>query len=139
MATIRTFEDIEAWQKARELAKDVYELTTKDSFSKDYSLKDQINRACGSIMDNIAEGFERGGNKEFINFLSYARGSAGEVRSQLYRAFDRKYITENEFETIRQNVTAISRMITSFINYLQSSDFKGMKFHEPDPTYNLEP
>lgn len=92
MATIKTFEDIGAWQKARILSKQVFELTLTGSFSKDYALRDQINRSMGSVMDNIAEGFERGGTREFIQFLSIARGSAGEVRSQLHRALDRKHL-----------------------------------------------
>lgn len=86
MATIKSFEEIEAWQTARSLSKEIFGLTNFGSFSKDYGLRDQINRATGSIMDNIAEGFERGGSKEFIQFLAIAKGSAGEVRSQLHRA-----------------------------------------------------
>lgn len=88
MATILRFEDLEVWQKAREISKYVFLLTNKDNFSRDFSLKDQINRSCGSAMDNIAEGFERDGNKEFINFLTISKGSVGEIRSQTYRAFD---------------------------------------------------
>ena len=135
MATIKSFEDIEAWKMARELAKDIFEVTMKDTFARDFSLKDQINRACGSIMDNIAEGFERGGNKEFILFLSYARGSSGEVRSQLYRALDHKHINENEFNDFKSRVTQLSRMITGFMIYLRNSDMKGLKFHEPEESY----
>ena len=92
MATIKSFEEIEAWRKARVLSKEIFELTQKGSFSKDFSLRDQINRSSGSIMDNIAEGFERGGNTEFIQFLSIAKGSAGEVCSQIYRAHDRNHL-----------------------------------------------
>ncbi len=135
MATIKAFEDIEVWQEARALAKDIFETTLKDSFSKDYSLKDQINRACGSIMDNIAEGFERGGTKEFIMFLSYARGSAGEVRSQLYRAYDHRHFNENDFIIFKERAIKISKMITGFITYLKGTEMKGLKFHEPDVHY----
>jgi len=88
MATFNNFEDIEAWQKARQLTKRIYEITKKGALAKDYGLKDQIRRASVSIMSNIAEGFERGGNKEFIQFLSTAKGSSGEVRSQLYVIVD---------------------------------------------------
>jgi four helix bundle protein len=100
VATFKTFEDIEAWQKARELSKSIYEITIIGNFSKDYSLKDQINRSAGSVMDNIAEGFERGGNREFIQFLAIAKGSIGEVRSQLYRAKDRNYIEPENFNQL---------------------------------------
>lgn len=92
MATIKRFEDLEIWQLAREISRDVYDITRKDSIKHDFSLIDQLRRSSGSIMDNIAEGFERDGNKEFVQFLSYAKGSAGETRSQLYRAVDQKYI-----------------------------------------------
>jgi len=92
MATIKRFEDLEIWQLAREISRDVYDITRKDSIKHDFSLIDQLRRSSGSIMDNIAEGFERDGNKEFVQFLSYAKGSAGETRLQLYRAVDQKYI-----------------------------------------------
>ncbi len=88
MATIKRFEDLEIWQDARELCKFINRLIERDKFKYNFSLKDQISRSSGSIMDNIAEGFERGGNKEFVNFLTYSKGSTGEVRSQSYRAFD---------------------------------------------------
>jgi four helix bundle protein len=93
MATISGFEDMEIWQLARKQANELYEIYTQGSFAKDYELRNQINASGGSVMDNIAEGFERSGNREFLNFLVIAKGSNGEVRSQLYRAFDRKYIT----------------------------------------------
>jgi four helix bundle protein len=91
MSTFTCIEEIDAWREARQLAIALRQLSTTGSFARDFPLRDQINRASGSIMDNIAEGFEREGNKEFIHFLSYSRGSCGEVRSQLYRAFDREY------------------------------------------------
>ncbi|MGC3978674.1 MAG: four helix bundle protein [Paludibacteraceae bacterium] len=94
MATIKRFEDLEVWQKARGVCKLVKTLTEKENFSKDFSLKDQIKRSSGSAMDNIAGGFERDGNKEFINFLTISKGSAGEVRSQAYRAYDYTCITQ---------------------------------------------
>jgi four helix bundle protein len=128
MATIRSFEDIEAWQRARTLSKEIFELTLMGSFAKDFSLRDQINRASGSVMDNIAEGFERGGTREFIQFLSIAKGSAGEVRSQLYRALDRKHLEENQHSRLMEQIKAVSKMITGFIAYLRESNIKGIKF-----------
>lgn len=95
MATFKAFEDIEAWQKARDLVRRVYHISQGSEFSRDYALKDQMRRAAISIMSNIAEGFERNGNKEFIHFLSIAKGSAGEVRSQLYVALDQRYIDKD--------------------------------------------
>ena len=135
MATKRSFEDLEVWQRARAFAVRVYDLTNEGSFAKDYSLKDQINRSAGSIMDNIAEGFDRGGNREFVTFLSYSKGSAAETRSQLYRAFDRKHIEENVLNELREEALLISKMISGFMSYLQKSDLKGSKFHEPDITF----
>jgi four helix bundle protein len=96
MATIRQFEDILSWQKARDLTREIYTATRKDEFSKDFALKDQIRRAAISITSNIAEGFERDGSREFVQFLSHAKGSCGEVRSQLYLALDAGYLKEDE-------------------------------------------
>jgi len=103
MATITKFEDLEVWQLARELANEIFETyTASEEFSRDFKLKDQINGSSGSIMDNIAEGFERSGRNEFINFLTYSKGSTGEVKSQLYRALDRKYISPEQFSRLYQ-------------------------------------
>ncbi|MBT1700546.1 four helix bundle protein [Fulvivirgaceae bacterium PWU4] len=139
MATIKSFEDIEVWQRARAFSLKIYDLTQEGSFAKDYSLRNQINDASGSVMDNIAEGFERGGNKEFINFLSYAKGSAGETRSQLYRAVDRKHITEETFVNLKTEALAISKMISGFMSYLQTSSIRGSKFLEPFEGYGNHP
>ncbi len=128
MATIKSFEEIEAWRKARVLSKEIFELTQKGSFSKDFSLRDQINRSSGSIMDNIAEGFERGGNREFIQFLSIAKGSAGEVRSQIYRAHDRNHIDNNKCSMLMEQIKEVSMTIAGFIGYLRATDIKGIKF-----------
>jgi len=127
VAKIERFEDIEAWQKARELTRQIYDASNDGPFARDFGLRDQIRRASVSIMSNIAEGFERGTNKEFIQFLYIAKGSSGEVRSQLYVAFDLGYIDKNTFETIRSELLSISRQISGFIQYLQSSPMQGGK------------
>ena len=98
MTTIKRFEDINVWKEARELCKLVFTLTCKEQFSHDFKFIGQIRGSSGSIMDNIAEGFERGGNKEFIQFLFIAKGSCGELKSQLYRALDNCYIESSEFD-----------------------------------------
>ncbi len=130
MATISVFEDLIAWQKARVLDKEVFMLVSKSKIDKDYSLKDQILRSSGSVMDNIAEGFERSGKREFIQFLAIAKGSCGELRSQFYRAFDREYITEINFEKIKALCVEESKIINGLITYLNKSDIKGFKFKE---------
>ena len=128
MATIKSFEDIEVWKKARQLSNDIYKLTLEGSFAKDFSLRDQINRSSGSVMDNIAEGFERGSKNEFVQFLSYSKGSAAETKSQLYRAFDRNHITEMGFHQLIEDTQEISKMISGFMSYLNTSEIKGTKF-----------
>ncbi len=128
MATIKRFEDLEVWKKARELCKKIFALTLKEKFSKDYSLKDQIKRSSGSIMDNITEGFERGGKKEFIQFLYIAKSSAAETKSQLYRSLDYGYITDIEFKETYNECNDISKMIMGLIKYLNKSEYKGIKF-----------
>ena len=130
MATVKRFEDLEVWKDARELCQMVFKLISKPEFSKDRALKSQANRSSGSIMDNIAEGFDRGENKEFIHFLSISRASCGELRSQLYRAFDRNYITKSEFETAVEKSKGISGRLTNFIKYLKQTDNKGLKFQK---------
>ena len=130
MSTINKFEDIVAWQKARKLSNEIYNITTNKPFTSDLSLKDQIQRSTGSIMDNIAEGFERGGNKEFIQFLCIAKGSNSEVRSQLYRALDQKYITNERFKILYDLSIEIGQLLGSFINYLKKSNIKGIKYKE---------
>jgi len=126
--TIERFEDLEIWQLARELCKFVYEITEKEPFCKDFTLRNQIRSSSGSVMDNIAEGFERDGTKEFINFLSIAKGSCGECRSQSYRAFDYKYINQNILNELIERTTTLSKKIASFMAYLKGSKIKGTKY-----------
>ena len=128
MATIKRFEDILSWQKARELNKIVGMMIDSERFKKNYRLINQIEGSAGSIMDNIAEGFERGGNKEFLQFLYIAKGSCGEFRSQLYRAFDREYIGKSEFEELYNMAMEIIVMIQKLIGYLENSELKGVKY-----------
>ena len=127
MATIKSFEDIESWKKARELCKLLGQLIDDGKFKNCYRLINQIEGSSGSIMDNIAEGFERGTRAEFIQFLGYAKGSCGEVRSQLYWAFDRNFITEEEFEDFKILVLQTSGLIQNFISYLQNSEVAGIR------------
>jgi four helix bundle protein len=134
MATIKKFEDLNAWKEARNLANDIYSLIVKNQVINDYPLKDQINRSSGSTMDNIAEGFDRMGNKEFRQFLTIAHGSNGEVRSQLYRAFDRNYINETQFKKLTEVTINISKMINGLVKYLNKTKLSGTKFMVEEPT-----
>ena len=115
MATIRSFEELEVWKKVRIISTEIYKVTMAESFFRDFALKDQINRASGSIMDNIAEGFERGGRKEFIQFLSYSKGSAGEVKSQLCRALDREHINKETFQKFDAEISEVIKMLAGLI------------------------
>src|ERR1035437_4784594 len=115
MAKIERFEDMLSWQKARELTRYVYKVSKQGDFVKDFELRGQIRDASISIMSNIAEGFERGGDKEFSQFLSIAKGSCGEVRAQLYAALDEKYLTTEQFKDICDRCVEVSRLISGFM------------------------
>ena len=125
---INRFEDLEIWQEARELCKTLFKVTSKEPFSKDYKFRNQIMSSSGSVMDNIAEGYERDGTKEFIQFLSIAKGSCGETRSQSYRAHDFGYIEKEQLELLLEKTILLGRSISGFMNYLKNSKFKGRKF-----------
>lgn len=128
MARIERFEDIEGWKLARRVANRVYDVSSEGVFSWDFALVNQIRRASISIMSNIAEGFERDGNKEFLQFLSIAKGSCGEVRAQLYLAVDRGYAEQAVFDEISNLLIETSRTIAGLMKYLQQSDERGRKF-----------
>lgn len=132
MGSFSDFEDIEAWKKARMLLNEIYKYTKRLEFYKDKPFREQIRDAALSVMNNIAEGNDRAGNKEFSQFLSVARGSAGETRSMLYVALDQKYITEEEFKFAYEKAKEISKMLNSLIKYLKSSEKKGFKFKQQE-------
>ena len=127
MATIYQFEELELWKLARQLCERLGKLIDDGKMKKNYGLIDQVERSSGSIMDNIAEGFERGMRGEFITFLGYAKGSCGELRSQLYRMRARKYISQNEFDELILLSTRISSLLQKFIMYLQKTPIKGTR------------
>jgi len=128
MATIRRFEDLEIWQEARRLAVIIHKISVETDLKTDFKFKEQIKSSSGSVMDNVAEGFERDGNLEFRQFLSTAKGSAGEVRLQVYRAFDYGYIDEQLFLQLKNDYEKLSGKIKNFISYLNKKEFKGNKF-----------
>jgi four helix bundle protein len=128
MASLRRFEDFDAWQKARELTREVYGFSKTVPLARDFGLRDQMRRAAVSVMSNIAEGFERGGTAEFLQFLAVSKASAGEVESQLYVALDQKYISEEQFRSVRQTTASTKRLIAGLMNYLRRSGIRGTKY-----------
>jgi four helix bundle protein len=131
MATFRTFEEIEAWQQARELTKLVYEASGSGAFGRDFALRDQIRRAAVSVMSNIAEGFGRGGLREFVQFLSVARGSTSEVGAQLYVALDQGYFDADRFALLQDQVTRTGSVLSGLMRYQRTSTIKGTKYVRP--------
>lgn len=128
MGKIDKFEDLEVWQLASEICADLEELFITTPLGKRYSLMNQMDRSSGSVMDNIAEGFGRGGNLEFRNFLGYSKGSCSELKSQLYRAKDKKLILNEQFEALAEKCDKENAKLGSFINYLSKTEFRGTKF-----------
>ena len=128
MSAVKDFEDLAIFQNARELSKRIYPVTNREGFKSDYRFVQQIRAAAGSIMDNIAEGFERTGNKEFLNFLYIAKGSCGEVRSHLMRAYDVGYLTTEEYEDLYSECRKLSASIMNFIKEIKASEKVGAKY-----------
>jgi len=136
---IKNFEELGVWQGSRELCKEIFSLISEKEFSNDYTLVNQINRSSGSIMDNIAEGFGRGGNKEFIQYLSVSKASGHEVKSQIYRAMDRNYVAKEKADEILLKTQTLINQIGGFIHYLKQSEYIGVKFKEPELVYFTNP
>ncbi|MFC1732757.1 four helix bundle protein [candidate division KSB1 bacterium] len=128
MGAIEGFEDLIAWKRARELSMEISQITNSGKLNLGFSLKDHMRRTSGSIMDNIAEGFEGNGYKEFKQFLSISKGSSGELKSQLYRCLDQNYIDESKFKKLYYKIDEVSKMLSGLIRYLVNSNYKGYKF-----------
>jgi len=122
VARVERFEELEVWQAARDVVNAVYQVSSAGAFSRDYALRDQIRRAAVSIPSNIAEGFSRHSNKEFVQFLFIAKGSTAEVQSQLYTALDQDYISQDEFDRIHDQIEVVAKQISRFITYLRGAD-----------------
>lgn len=139
MATITSFEELEIWKKARRLYKKVLALINRELVAKDFRFRNNMKEAAGSVMDNIAEGFDRDSRLEFVNALRYSKGSTGEVRSQLFRGFDNEYWNESELNVLNEEYKNLASHIANFIKYLNTSDQKGLKFKDrKSETRNLE-
>lgn len=140
MATLKGFEDIPVWKDSRKLCKMFFDTWQESAeFSRDYELLRQMKKSSGSVMDNIAEGYGRGGNKEFVYFMGISKGSCAEFKSQLYRALDHGYIDQEKFDVLYRNADGISAQLTKFIDYLNKSSIKGSRYkvEEPVPEYGL--
>lgn len=135
---VKNFEDLEIWKEARRLTQGIYQLTRDPKFSKDFGFRDQIRRAVISIISNIAEGFEHGGNQEFVQFLYVAKASCGEVRSQLYVAVDQSYVSQKDCEELTRSFRRLSVMISNLIDYLKRSGMKGAKYDSLKHSRSLE-
>ena len=136
---VKNFEDLEIWKDARLLTKAIYQMTKDTRFSKDFALRDQIRRASMSVMSNIAEGFERGGNQEFIQFLYVAKASCGEVRSQLYVVLDQAYVAQKDCDAASKSFRRLSIMISNLIDYLKRSSLKGPKYTPSNKSKSATP
>jgi len=136
---VKNFEDLEIWKDARALTRGIYQLTRDPKFSKDFGLRDQIQRAAVSIMSNIAEGFERGGNQEFMQFLYVAKASCGEVRSHLYVALDQSYVAQKDCDDASKSFRRLSIMISNLIDYLKRSSLKGPKYTASNKSKSTTP
>ncbi len=133
MATIHDFTELECWKLSRELSKEIFDLYMNiKPFWQDFALKDQIRRSSGSIMDNISEGFGRGNNKEFINYLGYSNGSCTEVRSQLFRALDSAYISSEQQQNLNAKIRFIEIQISSLLHYLNRTTYRGNRYKAED-------
>ncbi len=128
MPTIKQFEDLEVWRAARALTKTIYRVSSTGQFARDFQLTNQIRRSANSVMSNITEGFERDGNREFQHFLAVAKGSCGEVRSQLFIAFDQRYVALYEFQSLCQEATKVSRLLSALMKHLRQSQMRGRKY-----------
>jgi four helix bundle protein len=137
MPTIRRFEDLHAWQSARELTNSIYEFTSKGEFSRDFALRDQIRRSASSVMLNIAEGLDSGSDAEFVRFLGYARRSASETQSALYTALDQKYISKEQFDIAYEKSQIAKRQVNALIAYLAKPKNHSVK--EDSAIYAVDP
>lgn len=132
---VNKLEDLKAWQEAKVLAVGIYRVTVKNELAKDYNFSNQLRRAAVSVPSNIAEGYGRGGNKEFVQFLSIAKGSLYEIKTQLEIANELKYIDENSFVELSAQAVKVIKIVSGLLAYIKESDFRGSKFAEPEATY----